>query len=419
DETGFDDRSRETIPPRRWAWLDRELDRWRADGVLTDDQAAAIRSRYESRPAEPTTDRSPDEAESTSAIDAVSRSRLVSVVSLMGAVLVAAGILVYLASNWEDIPRLGRAGILVASPTIGLAGGWWLWFRRAFPRVGHALWAIGTGLVGPSLFLLADLMEARIDPEWLLLAWALVAIPAGHLVVSQLTTVLALAVVAFFTVAFVDPGDPIVPLGLYGATLSALAGARFGPRAEPLRDAYRLVGAIALVGPLILFVGSWRRFGTYEFDTPAIAAVFVAATAIAVVASAIDRTEERRADRWVDTVAWPIVAVVGVGLAALLAVSVPDVLVDRTAFFIGHAIVLVVLVVTVFAGYTARSTTLVNAAIVLFVAQLFTFLLSTLVEGLSGPIALVSTGTVLLVIGYALERGRRTILERMATDRPG
>jgi len=116
------DQSTQTVSPRQWTWLTRELDRWEATDIISAEQSQRIRSQYQSEPET----RSPSDTiadRDTAAEDSrTSRSRTVLALSLMGAFLVATGIFVYLVSNWDSIPTLLRAGLLASTP-IGLFAG--------------------------------------------------------------------------------------------------------------------------------------------------------------------------------------------------------------------------------------------------------------------------------------------------------
>lgn len=426
----------ERIDPRRWAWLDRELDRWIADGVITDEQAAAIQSRYEAPPDVPSPEArtavsgsgtssiaSGDDRDEDSAhgwIAPASRSRLVTALSIMGAILIAAGVLVFLGANWDDIPVVLRGAILVGAPLAGFGVGGWLMLADRSPRVGHGVWFLAAVFVGPAAVSLDALFELGLDPEWLLLTWALVAIPAGHLVASTVTTVLGLLVGGSLVFVLTEAAEPFVPLGLYAVVLFGLAGSSIGPSGR-LASAYRLSGAILAIVPILWLSAPWLDYGRYAVEATPIAVAFGAVVVTIVLAAAIrpgsdawpaDRSDDRP-PQWLYRLGWPVVAILSLAIAAGAATLAPDVLSRTAAELSIHAAGLLLLVATAIAGYAARSVPLVNLAVVLFVVQLFLFLGSTVADTLSGPIALVVSGVILLAVGLALERGRRRLLGRM------
>lgn len=408
------------IAPRQWAWLAREVDRWQTEGLVTDKQAEILRSRYESQPAEPETEDG-DAAGSQAGRDRLTtddqlvygRSRLVAIVSLMGAVLVAAGIVVYLTANWATISRTARAALLIVAPIGSFAIGWQLWSTRVAPRSGAAVWTAGSGLVGLALFMLTDLYDLAIEPRVLLAAWAIVAVPAGHLIASRLATVLGLAVVGALVISLSTPVVPFVSVAAYGTLLAAIATAPLGASDEGVADAYRFVGLLGIVIPLLWAISDGFAATTSPFEPVRVWGPIAIGATIVLALSALATRRDSAESRWVDRLAWPAFGGAAAAGAIALAGAPPAVLAGDPLVFVLNAICLAVLVLSVWAGYTAGSTALVNAAIAAFVAQLGLFLLSTVIDGLSGPIALVVAGATLLAVGYGLERGRRSLFERM------
>ena len=409
------------ISPRQWAWLAREVDRWRTEGLVTDKQAELLRSRYESRPAEPETEDG-DAAASQAGRSRLTaddgpvygRSRLVAIVSLMGAVLVTAGIVVYLTANWTSISRTARAALLIAAPIGAFAIGWQLWSTRMAPRSGAAVWTAGSGLVGLALFMLTDLYDLAIEPRVLLAAWAIVAVPGGHLIASRLATVLGLAVVGALVITLSSPAAPFVSVAAYGTLLAAIAAAPLGATDEGVADAYRFVGLFGLVIPLLWAISDGFIARTSPFEPVRVWGPIALGAAVVLAQSARkNRQASEGSTRWVDRLAWPALSGAAAAGAIALAWTPPSALAGDPLVFVLNALCLAVLVLSVWAGYTAGSTALINAAIAAFVAQLGLFLLSTVIDGLSGPIALVVAGATLLAVGYGLERGRRSLFEQM------
>lgn len=371
--------------------LETEVEEWVEAGIISRDQAEAILARY----------------------DEDDESRLAVVVSLMGAVLVGAGVLWYLVGNWETLPRWLRTVVVVLAP-IGFAGAGDVLSRERTPRVGHALWTLGAAFVGPSLFLLADLWALEPDPEWLLLAWAALALPAGHVRRSRPTTALALLVLAGAVATLEAPTELPVAVGLLGVVVLAL-GIRHRTRTEhDLADAYRLVGTTLLLATL-LFVA----LEDWAYDRVALepSAVVLAAGAGAVAAVAGIGYLERTGSASRLEVGWT-----AVGVAALLvsagAISLVPTLPGALALLVVHVSVLAVLVATVAVAVDVASSALVNLAAVGLFAQVVLVVGTTVVDAVSGAAALVLAGLVLLALAVALERGRRSVLERMQGSGP-
>lgn len=356
-----------------------EVDEWVRDGIITDAQAEAILSRY-------------DEEDP-------GRSRAVVALSVVGAALVFVGLTLFLATNWNDLPAAAQIAVLLCGPGLAYLGGA-VAYRRSVPRAGLSLSLLGAVLAGPSLFLLADLAPASIESAWILLAWTAVALPTGHALDSQAGVGFGLVVLAGLVAELADPGESLTPIALLGIVLFGLAGLQ----RDRVGRAYRGVGAgLALLGALALTTldGGFDRFDSGS--SPALAAVAVAA----VAATAWLRLDgDRPGFAWAATAA----AAVGVGTAAALAG--PEPLPNAAALGVVHLAALAVVGATGYYGYRSGSRRFVDLAAVAALGQTLSFVAATVVDALSGSIALVVAGVILIAAGIGLERGRRSVLAR-------
>lgn len=141
------------------AWLLSEIEGWTREGVIDARQAERLRARY------------PEED--------VSPWGLIVFCSL-GAVVLGLGVVLLIAYNWSEIPRLGKLALVLGSIAGAHGAGIWLlghidWRRR----VGEALLLLGTTLYGSGIWLVAQ--AYHIDehfPNGFLL-WALGALALG------------------------------------------------------------------------------------------------------------------------------------------------------------------------------------------------------------------------------------------------
>ena len=92
-------------------------------GLITEDQRRAIVAHFE--------------------LDRES-NKLLAILSIIGAVLVSAGIILLIASNWDAIPRLVKLAGGLALLGGAHAGGWLSGARGRHPRVAEALHLIGS-----------------------------------------------------------------------------------------------------------------------------------------------------------------------------------------------------------------------------------------------------------------------------------
>ena len=380
--------------------LREEVEEWVTEGIITDSQAEDILARYDG------TDESVEGTDESGDADESRRSRAVLALSLVGAFLVFVGVTLFLATNWGDLPRPARAAILIGAPGLAYAGGFAAYDREA-SRIGHALCVLGAVLVGPSIFLFEDLFTLGLADAWLLLAWTVVALPTGHVLASRAGTGLGLIVLAALAVELGEPTDPAPILGLLGIVLFVLGQGRSGRSMGIGRVpwTYRVGGATLTLLALLLLTTLEGRFVRFDLEPSAI--LFAGAVGALVGIGWLHSVGARAGSVW--TGATTLALGGSVAVAALAPETVPDLL----AFVGTHLGMLAALLATGYVGYRSRSRALIDLAALGGLLQTLSFVAATVVDELSGSIALVVAGLVLLAAGLALERGRRSVLERI------
>lgn len=372
-----------------------EVEEWVRDDVITERQAEAILARYEG-------DGDGDEG-GRGETHPDARSRVVLALSVVGAALVLVGVVLFLATNWNDLPTAAQVAVLLAGPGLAYLGGA-VAYRHSVPRAGLALSLLGAVLVGPSLFLLADLAPASIDESWLLFAWTAVTLATGHALVSRVGTGLGLAVLAALVADLARPGEPAVSVGLLGIGLFALAGSRVH-RSDRVARTYRTVGAALVLGCVLFFTTLDGRFDRFE---PTVSATSVAVAAGAVLGTAwLGWQNEREHARWA------AITTVTIAAGTVVATITTGTLPGWAGLGAVHVTSIATVGATALYGYRTGSRWFVDLAAVTALAQSLSFVAATVVDALSGSIALVVAGGILIGAGIALERGRRTVLARL------
>ncbi|MFT4883593.1 MAG: putative membrane protein [Natronomonas sp.] len=360
--------------------LQDEVDEWVREGIITDEQAEEILARYEGA------DRR--------------WPRIVLALSLVGAVLVFAGIALFLATNWRDLSRPARAVVLVAAPTLAYVGGVAGYDRNA-PRIGHAMCILGAVLVGPSVFLFDSLYALDLAMEWLLFAWLAVMLPTGHALGSRVGTAFGLVLAAVLVAVLEESAAVTVAIGGLGIALFALGHFRD----DAVAWTYRIGGTtMALAGLL----GMTLLEGQFQWFDPDPTAV-LAATSLGAVAGAawLFVTEKRMGAEW------STVAVLALAGAFILGLFAPDIVPELLAFAGVHLTALVGLLATGYFGYRTESRRFIDLAAGGGMLQTLSFVQATVIDALSGSIALIVAGLILLGAGIALERGRRALLSNL------
>jgi uncharacterized membrane protein len=224
--------------PHELAWLAEELPAWTHDGLLTDDQARRIRARYDFAEIELDRHAGP--------------GRLVQALSLLGALLVGAGILTWIAANWDGMSDALRLGLIFTS-VVGLQwGGYELAFRRAnHPHVGQALLLIGNLAFGAGIFLVAQIFH--LSGHWpnAFLAWGLGSLAVA--IAVEAVPVFALAAGALMIWGIGEAGE-FHATGVWSlAALGVLFGVAYWRRSK----SHLAVSVLALAAWLTFVPGSW------------------------------------------------------------------------------------------------------------------------------------------------------------------
>lgn len=358
-----------------------EVETWVRDGIITESQAEAILARY-------------DES------DEGGRSRVVLALSIVGSALVFVGVTLFLATNWDDLPTAAQVAVLLAGPGLAYAGGIAA-YRRSSPRIGLAGCLLGAILAGPSLFLLADTASIELAATWLLLGWTAIALPSGHALDSRLGVGIGIGLSAALVAELAGPADPVPPVALLGVSLFVLAT----HHRERVGWTYGMGGAALTLFGLLLLTTLDGRYGRFDVGPSAV-----------LVATALGSLVGVGWLRWQGDhprFEWTAPAVAAVGVSTGAAVLAPDRLPEIVAFLGGHIVLLGAIAATGYYGFRSGSQRFIDLAALAALAQTLSFVASTVIDALSGSLALVVAGLILLGAGVTLERGRRTLRSRL------
>lgn len=225
--------------PGQLAWLDDELPRWVADGLLTPESAAAIRGRY-----------------ATSR-----RFSLVRLAVTLGAVFVAIGLIWLVASNLDRLSPLTRVILIGVIWIALLLAAEWAGGRAKGPESAAPL-TMGLRLLavagyGAFVYQCADSLQVPTDTPALVGIWTLGSLAHGFAVRSIVPWGLGAALLGVWFVvrAVHDQGDErvlglaLVGVGVFVVGVGVLHEARWWPEASlPWRE----LGALGvLLGALI------------------------------------------------------------------------------------------------------------------------------------------------------------------------
>lgn len=122
-----------------------------------------------------------------------------SILAIMAALLLGAAILIFVASNWEAIPRLGRVGALFVIIFTGYAGGALLKLYD-HSAIAEAVWLIAAAAFGGSIALIGQMYHLSGDETQAILVWCAGTAVAAAALRSGPLTIAAVALAAAWLV---------------------------------------------------------------------------------------------------------------------------------------------------------------------------------------------------------------------------
>lgn len=152
--------------------LQKEVRKWQEEGIIEEAQAEKIIARYlpyrEERKA------------------VRGWRKIIRIFSILGAILIGIGIILFIAANWGKTPPWFTTTALILT-TIGVYfAGWWLGYeKKTHPLIGQALIFLGSLFFGADLILISQIYHIRIEYFNLILVWALAILPLAYLTKSS------------------------------------------------------------------------------------------------------------------------------------------------------------------------------------------------------------------------------------------
>ena len=386
--------------------LSRESEAWVAEGIVSAEQAAAIRSRYAD-------------------VREERRGSATTALAVIGAIAVGFGVIGFIAANWEGMSHAARLTLLTVAVAGSYASAYHLRDRTGSrPRVGEALYLVGVLLFGASLFLVGQMYHVQAHDPLALLLWAVGAVATALVVRSRAiaaTSVLIFtAWVGFEFGLALDDGDtgfaafPAVAVfyggALYGFATAAQERIRehwFASSGFP--ESGRGIGLPIAAAGLFVFTFSeaTEELGQAgEGLSDVTLALFVLLAALAFAAAGALALCRRPSGRYEGGM---LAAVLVVMLAASLAGGDGDVYA-----VVFNLLFAAVALGVIYAGYLSDEPWLVNLGVVLVAVDLVARYFDVFWSALPRSLGMIGAGLLVLGIAWALERQRKRLLERMA-----
>ena len=393
--------------------LPAEVARWEADGIITAEQAEAIRNRYAS--------------DSPEAGGSAIGNRVVTVIAIMGAALIGLGIIAFIAANWSEIPKLAKLALMVVGTPAIYVIGWFIGYRFGYVRIGVAVILLGAIAFGASIHLVAQTYHVPVNHPNLVPLWFLGVIPLAYITRSQ--AVFALSIILFLAAAGfraqewvpeLNSEDTILLLpGLLPLGAFLFAAGRMQARFPDTRQFARLcdISGLLVAAAGIYFLSFdelWWDIGRSKLSFNALTVEYwgMVAIAVIVIAALFAVAAWRDAGQRTGQIWWEAGAV---GSMALVAAAMWLGLAFGGAWlwWVFNLVMLAGVLAMIAAGYRWNRAYLINLAVPIFAITLFTRYFEFGLGLLGQSVAFIVAGVILLAGGFGMEYLRRRLVRRI------
>lgn len=391
------------------------LSRWQSAGVLESAAADRIRAFESDRTLiEPAKDQ---EKIVQSKAAGIAWQGVVALI--LGAILLACGVALFVSSHWDEIGPASRLAIVLSVLALFHLGG--AVTRSSFENLSTALHAVGTLSTGAAIALVGQIFNMQEHWPAAILLWAVAALAGWALLHDQAQQTLALL---------------LIPAWIF-SEMEFYTSRHIGQ--EPYLGRFLLVWSIFY---LTIFIGSRRRV---------VHGILFAAAAVAAIVGTVMMTAGWVS--WSDTQnfipfstrfwAWVAIAAIPLAIAAfkghwglippaaavVFSVALPwcqHLWIDRNGAEFGirpgtrneanlaaHALVAAFAICIIWWGVRRVSRALVNLGMVYFAIAVGWFYFSNILDKMGRSLGLIGLGILFLAGGWLLERTRRRLLAGM------
>jgi uncharacterized membrane protein len=398
------------IPPAVRDRIVREaIQGWRAAGLLTVEQGDGLLATLSAAPARATADER-------------KLGRGVTILINLGAIALAAGLLIFFASNWIEFGRGAKIVSLFALTLFFYVAGFELTRedRRGFPKLGLALIFLGCVMFGTDIVLLALIYDLTAEHAWSLLIQCVAWLSIAYVVRSRLVLFLGLlGIIAWFGAEvgycwggyWLYLGRPFHFIGL-GACLLAVGGLHAWRGQRQFAASWALVGLLLVyLSTLILSIFDLQK--NVRLDTSTASAVvwllFAAPYVLAVAALAIIHVRWRRTALTDPPVLLVLFLLVVMTLASVIAITHQS----RELWFI--LLMTALTSAGIYLGIAWGSPVFLNTSLVFFAVNLYTRFYEYFWDAMPKSLFFIVGGAALILGGIWVERMRRRLVRQFST----
>jgi hypothetical protein len=376
------------------------LTRWQTAGILDEDTARHIRA-WESEQKKP-----------------AGLRWQVLVVLILGAILLACGVALFVSAHWDKIGPGARFAVVLGMVSLFHLGG--SWARKRFRVLSTALHAVGTLSTGAAIALVGQIFNIQEHWPAAVLMWAIAALVGWILLhdEAQLTLTLLLFP-AWLLSEFSYYAEGHIGENVYQGRFLIVWAILYltfflGSKRRIVQGILFAVGAIySIVGVVVLLEG-WRSWGNQTYLSLGLRTwgwVFIAVLPLLFAVFKFFKS------------VIPVVVAIAFSIALPWCLTIKTYHNDYRDFhytftrsepnLAAHALVAAFAVFIIWWGVRQTSQALVNLGIVGFAITVGWFYFSDIMDKFGRSLGLIGLGILFLAGGWALEKWRRNLLTGM------
>jgi len=384
--------------------LEQETELWLKEGIILPDQKERILARYRLI---------------KKADEKVGSGKLITTISILGSILVGAGVILFIASNWSAIPNWGRLFIVFSSMLASYGSGFYIRYEaKNYPKVGASLILLGSFIFGAGMFLIAQIYHITVHYPNGPLLWGLFVLPLAYLL--RFKSLLSLAILVLliwlgmeahlqaFHSSYLETTTLVPLFFMAGVALWGLGLVHRGWEAlKIISSPYILIGTL-----ITFFAGYLLTFdlyrGRFELDAlfifyPGIALLFL----VAVIVRCLPGEKERG---WIpETLGLVVLMVIILSLSLFFPKVSPASVRGGLRLFFNILFALEIFGLIIL-GFIRRYPVYVNIGLLFFALDVIARYFDFFWELLPRSLFFVVGGLLLLFGGIILEKKRRKIL---------
>ncbi|MFC7440485.1 DUF2157 domain-containing protein [Laceyella putida] len=190
------EKGKRSISSSAFEWLRQELSYFEQEGLVDAERVHRMLSVYEVRV----------------------RFNFIRVLLVIGALLVGAGVLSFIAGNWSDLSKTMKFLLILFGLVGAYAAGWRM--EPSYPKTSKSLYYIGLAIYGAGIFLIGQMFHFSSSYQNAFLAWTIGAIPLVLYLKDRWVAIFSIILMGVYISAAWNHGEPYPFLTLVMIPLS-------------------------------------------------------------------------------------------------------------------------------------------------------------------------------------------------------